>query len=115
MVHMPVRGEICGFTGGCAKLSGDREPGEPPTHHQRVGEGDLLVLPAAPHHHLCGVGAEGGECLRGWHLKDAHPGGFDGVHEVRRPLGRAIGPTYGGPLLTWRKQQLRKVLRTASV
>ena len=57
----PVRREICVFTGGCAKLARDREPGEPQTHHQRVFEGAVLVLHATPHHDFCGMGSEGRE------------------------------------------------------
>ncbi len=61
----PVRGEICGFIGGCAEPARYREPGEPQTHHQRVGEGDVLVPTSTPHHNICGMSAEGRECLRG--------------------------------------------------
>ena len=60
-------------------------------------------------------GAEGGECFRGCHLKDTHPGGFDVVQKVLRPLGWEMGPTYGGPLLVWRKQPIRQVLCTELV
>ncbi len=56
-----VRRAIRGFIGERGQHVGDREPGEPEAHHQRVGEGAVLVMPAAPHHHLFGVDTEGGK------------------------------------------------------
>jgi len=61
------------------------------------------------------MSAEGRECLRGCHFEDAHPGGFDDVQEVLRPTERAMGTTYGGPLLVLRKQPLRQILCFALV
>jgi len=40
-------------------------PRQPEARHQRVGEGDILVLFAPHNHHFGGMGAHGGECLRG--------------------------------------------------